>query len=86
MLVIRRRAGETVVIGNDVEIEVLEICGSHVKMGIRAPSQVLILRKEVQLTGAENRIASQLPRPLHLEALRDGLRNASGLRLSNESR
>ena len=61
MLVIRRRAGETVTIGQDVEVEILEICGHQVKIGIRAPRDVLVMRKEVQCTVAENRAASLPP-------------------------
>ena len=59
MLVIRRRPGETVVIGEDVEIEVLEISGNQVKVGIRAPREILVLRKEVQLTRTQNRAAAR---------------------------
>ncbi|MEO7145605.1 MAG: carbon storage regulator [Bryobacteraceae bacterium] len=59
MLVIRRRAGESLLIGDDVEIEILELSPAQVKIGIRAPRQVTILRKEVHLTRAQNRTASQ---------------------------
>jgi carbon storage regulator len=58
MLVIRRRSGETLLIGDDVEIEILETGTSHVKLGIRAPKQVLVLRKEIQITGQENLAAA----------------------------
>jgi len=54
MLVIRRRPGETLLVGDDIEIEVLEIAGSQVKLGIRAPKRVLVLRKEIKITGQEN--------------------------------
>ncbi len=48
MLILRRRVGEVLLIGEDVAIEVLE-CGSWgVKLGIRAPQGVLILRKELR--------------------------------------
>ena len=58
MLVIRRRIGEVVVIGDEVEIEILEASGSHVKLGIRAPRSVSVLRKEIQLTLEQNRRAA----------------------------
>lgn len=62
MLVIRRRAGESLLIGDNVEIEILELGLGHVKIGIRAPREVLVLRKEVHLTGRQNREASaQVP-------------------------
>ena len=59
MLVIRRRAGETLLIGDEVEVEILETGGSHVKLGIRAPKHVIVLRKEIQITGQENVLAAK---------------------------
>lgn len=59
MLVIRRRAGETVLIGDDIEIDILEVTHTQVKLGIRAPKQVIVLRKEIQLTGEQNRAAAR---------------------------
>ncbi|MGD1094135.1 MAG: carbon storage regulator [Bryobacteraceae bacterium] len=59
MLVIRRRTGESVFIGDDVEIEVLDSTSSYVKLGIRAPKDVLVLRREIHLTQQQNRTASQ---------------------------
>jgi len=59
MLVIRRRLGETLLIGDEIEIEILETGSSHVKLGIRAPKHVIVLRKEIQITGQENIEASK---------------------------
>ncbi|MBM7866669.1 carbon storage regulator CsrA [Heliobacterium gestii] len=47
MLVLTRKAGDTLLIGNDVEVVVLEVRGEQIKIGIRAPKDVRILRKEV---------------------------------------
>lgn len=58
MLIIRRGRGESLYIGEDVEIEVLEINGSQVKLGIRAPKQIPVLRKEILLTRKANQEAS----------------------------
>ena len=59
MLVIRRRAGESILIADDIEIEVLETTPTRVKLGIRAPKSVAVLRKEVRLTEEQNRAAAQ---------------------------
>ncbi|HVP00901.1 MAG TPA: carbon storage regulator [Bryobacteraceae bacterium] len=59
MLVIRRRPGETLLIGGEIEVEVLEIASSQVKLGIRAPKQIVVLRKEIQITRQENLAASR---------------------------
>ena len=58
MLVIRRRPGESIRIGNDVEVEVID-CGPHrVKLGIRAPREVAVMRNEVRLTREQNLAAA----------------------------
>jgi carbon storage regulator len=59
MLVIRRRTGESVMIGEDIEIRVTEIGPSRVKLCITAPKEVPVLRKEVTLTRAENVAAAR---------------------------
>lgn len=59
MLVIRRRAGESLLIGDNVEIEVIDVSPTRVKLGIRAPDSVPILRKEIQVAGQQNREAAR---------------------------
>ncbi len=49
MLALSRRRGESLVINNDIEITVLEIRGEQVKLGIAAPRQVPVYRKEVYM-------------------------------------
>jgi carbon storage regulator len=55
----RRRTGESFTIGGDAEIEVLEISGSKVKLGIKAAQSCVILRKEIVLTRDENLTAAR---------------------------
>ncbi len=57
MLVLRRRAGESLLIGEEITIEVLEVNGCQVKLGIRAPRSVSVLRYEVAVTIRENTAA-----------------------------
>lgn len=59
MLVIRRRPGESLVIGDTVEIEILGASPSQVKMGIRAPKSIPVLRKEIYVVGQQNQAASR---------------------------
>ena len=49
MLVLTRKKGEALVINNNIEITVLEIRGDQIKIGISAPKDVPIYRKEVYL-------------------------------------
>ena len=58
MLVVRRRAGESVLIGDDIEVVVLEAGQNRVKLGIMAPREILVFRKELELTREQNREAA----------------------------
>ena len=49
MLALTRKKGESLVVNNNIEITVLEIRGDQVKIGISAPKEVPIYRKEVYL-------------------------------------
>ncbi len=49
MLALTRKKGESLVVDNNIEITVLEIRGDQVKIGITAPREVSIYRKEVYL-------------------------------------
>jgi carbon storage regulator len=60
VLVLRRRLGETIAIGGDIEIEVIEISRTRVKLGVTAPRDVSVLRKEMLAVAAENRKALEL--------------------------
>ena len=61
MLVLRRRAGESVMIGDDIEVELLAITPQGAKIGIRAPKETVVLRKELKITQDQNaRAASDL--------------------------
>lgn len=49
MLALTRKKGESIVINNNIEISVLEIRGDQIKIGISAPKDVPIYRKEIYL-------------------------------------
>lgn len=60
MLVLTRKKGESIQIGNDIEITITSIKGDQVKIGINAPKSVEIHRKEVWLDiQNENTAASE---------------------------
>ncbi len=74
MLVIRRRAGEAVLIGEGIEITVIEVSSSRVKLGIQAPAEVPILRKEIQLAAQQNLAAAEGVSPASVGMLLNTLR------------
>lgn len=47
MLILTRRAGETLVIGDDVRVKVLEVKGQQVRIGVTAPREVAVHREEI---------------------------------------
>jgi carbon storage regulator len=47
MLILTRRAGETVMIGSDIAITVLGVKGNQVRIGINAPKEVAVHREEI---------------------------------------
>lgn len=49
MLALTRKTGDAIMINNNIEITVLEVRGDQVKIGISAPKEVSIYRKEVYL-------------------------------------
>lgn len=69
MLILTRRPGERVVIGEDVLVTVMEISGQTVRLGIAAPQGLPIYREEIWLAvKEENRAAAEAP----ANALPDG--------------
>lgn len=60
MLALARKVNESIMLGNDIEITLLEIKGDQVKLGISAPKSVPVYRKEIYLQiQEENRKAVQ---------------------------
>lgn len=69
MLIMSRRQGETILIGDDIEIVIAHIGRTRVKVGIRAPRQLAVVAQEVKLVGEENRAAAQAPSAAVLQTI-----------------
>lgn len=58
MLMLTRRAGETIVIGEDIRITIMAVNGNQVRIGIAAPAQIRVDRQEIrERIDAENAAA-----------------------------
>jgi carbon storage regulator len=84
MLVLRRKPGESLLIGDDVEIEILAITPQGAKIGIRAPRETVVLRKELKITQQQNEEAAHgltvVDFKQALEKLRNNSRTGPSLR------
>jgi carbon storage regulator len=70
MLVLSRQRDETIMIGDDIEITVVDIRGEKVRLGINAPAHVPVHRKEVyEAIRRENQAAAAGGQATHVESL-----------------
>jgi len=80
MLVLMRKSGQSVLIGNDIEIQILEAHPGVVKVGISAPKEISILRKELinelKLVNEESVIKTT---DIALEALSEAIQKSAKL-------
>ena len=58
MLVLTRKSNQSIMIGDDIEVSVLAIMGEKVRIGIQAPRDVPVFRKEVYLEIQQERAGS----------------------------
>ena len=58
MLVLARKVNESIMIGDEVELVVIDIKGDQVKLGIRAPKNVTVHRKEIYVEIQKENIAA----------------------------
>ena len=60
MLIITRRPGEKIILGEDISVQVMEIVGNQVRIGIQAPKSVPVYREEIwEAVRAENQAAAE---------------------------
>ena len=67
VLVLTRKLGESITIGDDIKVSIIEVKGRQVRLGIEAPQHTAVHREEVfQKIQEENRMAALIS-PVHLE-------------------
>jgi carbon storage regulator len=78
VLVLSRRPGESIMIGADVVITVLEVSGETVRIGVRAPREIAVHREEVFLALQEANRAAASSSTSELSALGPARRSGPG--------
>jgi carbon storage regulator len=72
MLIITRRPGEKIMLGDEIVVHVMEIVGNSVRVGIQAPRSVPVYREEIwNAVREENRAAADAPADLPVPSERD---------------
>ena len=72
MLALTRKANESIIINDDIEVTILEIKGDQVKVGVKAPKSVPVYRKELYLQIQEANV--EAARAVNTAALSDLLK------------
>lgn len=80
MLILRRKAGETLLIGDDVRITVMDVYEGGVRLAIDAPRRIPVLRSELVQAADANRDAASQTHPAGLLELLDQAPDAAGPR------
>ena len=70
MLILTRKSGESITIGDDVKITVVEVKGKQVRIGIDAPRSYMIHREEIYLSIQEENRRAAKESPLSIAGLK----------------
>lgn len=71
MLVLSRKTNESIMIGDHIEISVIEVKGDQVKIGIQAPREVPVYRKEIYIEIQRENIEASKTDADRLKVLKD---------------
>ena len=66
MLIITRRPGERIMVGDEVVVEVMEIVGNSVRIGVQAPRSVAVYREEIYAAVRDENLAAADAGPIEL--------------------
>ncbi len=75
MLILSRKVGETLLINDNIEIKIVEVNGEKIKIGIEAPKNVKILRKELRQTMDSNKASAAAMTPAKLHNMLSDMKN-----------
>jgi carbon storage regulator len=77
MLVLTRKSNQSIMIGDEIEVSVLAIMGEKVRIGIQAPRDIPVFRKEVYLEIQQEQVAGAKGAREEVDAALQGLGDSS---------
>jgi len=69
MLILNRKEGQSIIVGDGIEIVVVSIEGNQIKLGVKAPKSVKVYRKEL-LESIENQNMASVPNKLNFSKIK----------------
>jgi len=69
LLILTRKSGEGLLIGDDIHIKILEIRGKQIRLGIEAPTNIVVLREEIYRRIQEENLQAAESRDLDLKKI-----------------
>lgn len=69
MLILTRKSGEGLLIGDDIHITILEIRGKQIRLGIEAPANIIVLREEIYRRIQEENLQAAEARDIDLKQI-----------------
>ena len=86
MLALTRKKGESIIIGDDIEVVLLGINGEQVKLGVVAPKSIPVFRKEIHLQIREENLAAQNVSAGSLKDLADAVKSIKSSKATDDGK
>ncbi len=84
MLVLTRKKGQSMMIGHDIELTIIDIQGDQVRVGIKAPKNIVIHRKEIYEEIRKENLSAVASKDTNIQLLNDKFKKNEGESVTKE--